>query len=301
MSARGLLLLVLPLALAACQRRDVPIVMPEPVGLGPQVDVDAGVVVIAAAGDISDDVLGDQQATAALVADGGYAAVLLLGDIQYPRGSLDDFQHFFHPTWGRFIEKLRPVPGNHEYLTPGASGYFGYFGKRAGEKGKGWYSFELGAWHLIALNTNNGCSAVSYAPDSEQVKWLREDLAAHRNRCTLAYWHHPRFTSGSSHGDFQRADAFWQTLQQFGADVVLTGHEHIYERFEPIGSVRGFVVGTGGKSHYPVTGAAHQHSEVTNTDAFGLLELTLKPGEYQWRFVPAPPAKFTDQGSDKCR
>ncbi|MBK7860934.1 MAG: metallophosphoesterase [Archangiaceae bacterium] len=288
------------LLVTACKREVTAVLLPPPKDLSPVVDVDAGEVTIAAAGDISDSELGGQVQTAALIADGGYDAVLLLGDDQYPAGSLSDYQRYFEPTWGRFFEKLHPAPGNHEYLLSNARGYFDYFGPRAGERGKGWYSFDLGAWHLIALNTSNGCRAVGCGADSEQVKWLREDLAQHRNRCVLAYWHHPRFCSGIAHGDFEGADVIWRTLQQYGADVVLNGHEHLYERFEPILGLREFVVGTGGVSHYSVKPLKSTHSQLVNTDSFGVLSMTLKPGGYDWRFVPVPGSTFTDTGSDTC-
>ena len=293
-------LLVL-LAFAAC-RSEAPVVLPPlPADLGAVLDVDGGTAVIAAVGDISDTALNGQVDTANLIADAGYQAVLLLGDNQYWMGALSDFQKYFDATYGRFFELLRPVPGNHEYLTPDASGYFEYFGKSAGKPGEGWYSFDLGTWHLIALNTNNGCRAIACGVDSDQLKWLRADLAKHRNRCTLAYWHHPRFSSGSGHGDFVRADAIWKTLAMYGADVVLNGHEHFYERYEPIDGITEFIVGTGGKSHYAVRDAPHEKSAVRNIDTYGVLELTLRPGAYDWRFVPVAGKTFHDSGSASCR
>src|SRR2546423_662027 len=193
--------LVLAVALiAACKRENA---MPlDAATLAPPdaVDVDAGPVTIAAEGDISEAEIDHQAATAALVADGGYDAVLLLGDDQYPAGGIEDYRKYFDPTWGRFIDRIHPTPGNHEYPTPNADGYFTYFGARAGERGKGWYSFDLGAWHLIALNSSDGCKTLSCSASSDQYKWLEADLATHRNRCTLAYWHHPRFSSGLRHG-----------------------------------------------------------------------------------------------------
>ncbi len=285
---------------SAC-KRDAPFVLPElPADLAPVLDADAGTVVIAAAGDISDSQLSAQALTADLVADGGYEAVLLLGDNQYLRGALDDYLRYFDPTWGRFMPKLFPVPGNHEYLTENARGYFDYFGERAGDAKKGYYSFELGAWHVVALNTNSACRAVACDGDSEQVKWLRKDLAAHRNRCTLAYWHHPRFSSGLHHGPFIGAEPIWKTLAQFGADVVLNGHEHFYERFEPIDGMREFIVGTGGVGSYALRPTPLEGSAVRHTGDFGVLELRLRPGGYDWRFVPVTAGGFTDMGSAAC-
>jgi len=294
-------LAALVVLVAACTR-EKPFVLPElPKDLAPVLDADGGTVVIAAAGDISDSRLGGQALTAELVADGGYDAVLILGDNQYLKGTHEDYLRWFEPTWGRFNAKLFPVPGNHEYLTENARGYFTYFGERAGDPKKGWYSYELGAWHIVALNTNNGCRAIACDGDSEQVKWLRRDLEQHRNRCTLAYWHHPRWSSGVHHGPWRGAEALWKTLAQFGADVVLNGHEHFYERFEPIDGMREFIVGTGGVSHYPLKPVPLEGSAVRNTGTFGVLELRLNPGRYDWRFVPVTPGAFTDVGSAACR
>jgi hypothetical protein len=200
------------------------------------------------------------------------------------------------------------VPGNHEYLTDQAAGYFAYFGGRAGPKGKGWYSFDLGSWHLIALNSNcwhvGGCQ-----PGSEQERWLRADLAAHPGRCTLAYWHHARFSSGVENGSSDQVAGLWQTLYEGGVDVALAGHEHNYERFAPLNAsgqvdrargVRQFVVGTGGRSHYrfgdPLTG-----SEVRDSTTFGVLTLQLADQGYRWRFLPAGDGGFNESGSDTCR
>lgn len=298
---RALVLLLLFAAAAAFAREPVAPLLPLPPDLGPVVDVDAGTVRIAAAGDISENELSHQRDTANLVEAGNYDAVLLLGDDQYPSGALADYQKYFDPTWGRFGKKLKPAPGNHEYRTPAGAGYYDYFGARAGTRGEGWYSFDLGAWHFIALNTNDKCKTVPCGPDSLQLKWLREDLIAHRNRCTIAWWHHPRFSSGMAHGNFDGAQAIWQTLQQFGADVVLNGHEHLYERFMPIGGVREFIVGTGGAESYPFRQIAAPFSELRKTGAFGVLELTLRPGGYDWKFRSVPGNDFTDEGSDTCQ
>ncbi|HEX5718236.1 MAG TPA: metallophosphoesterase [Thermoanaerobaculia bacterium] len=218
------------------------------------------------------------------------AAVLLLGDNQYEDGTLAKFQASYDPSWGRLKAITHPVPGNHEYATAGAAGYYGYFGAAAGDPAEGWSSFDLGGWHLIGLNSNcgevGGCGAAS-----PQGQWLAADLAAHPGVCTLAYWHHPRFSSGP-HGDDATTAPFWSLLQTAGADLALVGHDHGYERFAPQSSsgaadpagIRQFVVGTGGKNLTSVT-TVRANSEVRNYSAFGVLELKLWPNGYEWRFV----------------
>ena len=231
-------------------------------------------------------------------------AVTPLGDLQYPSGSLSDFRRSFAPTWGRWFARMRPAPGNHEY-EGGPRGYFAYFGSRAGPGRRGYYSWNLGGWHLISLNGN--CDVVGCGPGSAQERWLRADLAAHPARCTLAYWHQPRFSSGP-HGDSTAVRPLWRDLQAAGADVVLSGHDHDYERFAPQldsgqrDDARGivqFVVGTGGVNHYP---AVHikPNSLVHNNFTFGVLRLILRPTSYSWRFYPERGATFTDAGSARC-
>jgi hypothetical protein len=234
-------------------------------------------------------------------------AVLTLGDNQYENGALAKYQGSYGPSWGRVKGKTKPAPGNHEYLTSGAAGYFGYFGSVAGDPTKGYYSFDLGTWHLISLNSN--CSrAGGCGVGSPQEEWLRADLASHPTACSLAYWHHPRFSSGE-HGSHASMTALWQALQDGGAELVLSGHDHDYERFAPQDAdgtldaahgIRQFVVGTGGKNHYPITGAIVPHSEVRNDDTFGVLELTLRPSGYDWRFLPEAGKTFSDSGSATC-
>jgi hypothetical protein len=198
-----------------------------------------------------------------------------------------------------------PAPGNHDYHEAQAAGYFQYFGNAAGPIGRGYYGFALGKWHLISLNSN--CSEVGGCDEgSAQMKWLRRDLAAHRTSCTLAYWHHPRFSSGR-HGSNRSVAPLWKTLYEWGADVVLVGHDHDYERFAPLNpaggidgkrGIREFVVGTGGKSHYPF-GSTLIGSQVRDATSFGILTLKLKPKGYDWRFVPAT-GSFADHGSGRC-
>jgi acid phosphatase type 7 len=245
-------------------------------------------------------------AVAALAARLRPAAVALLGDLQYNRGTLSEFRGSFARSWGRLGSRLRPAPGNHEYATPGAAGYYSYFGARAGPGRRGYYSFDVGTWHVVSLNSN--CAAVACTPGSAQVRWLRADLAAHRNRCVLAYWHHPRFSSGLR-GNDPAVGTFWNELYRARADVVLTGHDHSYERFaalspagrvDPVRGIRQFVVGTGGVEQRrfltPKPGSLRR-----STGTYGVLALTLRPAGYSWRFVPEPGRSFTDSGSAACR
>lgn len=278
--------------------------------------------VIAAAGDIACDPKSSSyndgngtktnchmKATSDLLVNSNLAAVLPLGDIQYEYGNFQAFQESYDRTWGRVKSISRPAVGNHEYYNSNAdaSGYFQYFGKEAaGDAKKGYYSYDIGKWHLIALNSN--CSKVGGCKkDSPQEQWLKADLAAHPNTCTLAYWHHPRFSSGE-HGSDSDYDAFWQDLYQAGVEIVLNGHDHDYERFAPqdpsgkIDSQRGirqFVVGTGGKNHYEFK-TIEPNSEVRNADTYGVLKLTLHPTGYSWQFVPEAGQSFTDSGKDSC-
>ncbi len=284
--------------------------------------------VIAAAGDIACDPTsssfnsGDggssscrQKYTSDLLIDAGLAAILPLGDVQYYCGGYQAFLQSYDLSWGRVKSISRPVVGNHEYLTSngtdctndneGAAGYFRYFGSAAGNPSQGYYSYDIGTWHLIALNSScskaGGCSSTS-----PQGKWLAADLAAHSNYCTLAYWHIPLFSSGGR--ALENTKPIWQTLYEYDVDVVLTGHDHIYERFAPqtadgtldaARGIREFVVGTGGSNHSSITTIA-ANSEVRNTDTFGVLKLTLRPTSYDWEFVPEAGKTFTDSGTANC-
>jgi acid phosphatase type 7 len=284
--------------------------------------------VIAAAGDIACDPansvfnngLGNSNAcrqkyTSDLLVNAGLSAVLDLGDNQYYCGGYQAFMQSYDLSWGRVKSITHPTVGNHEYLTSGgtgcdisneaAAGYFQYFGAAAGTPGSGYYSFDIGAWHIIALNSNctdaGGCGS-----SSPQYAWLQGDLAAHPNQCTLAYWHIPLFSSGG------RAAAnsltFWQLLYKAHADLILNGHDHIYERFAPQNStgvldnangIREFIVGTGGSDHTTITSLA-ANSELHNTDTFGVLKLTLHSTGYDWHFVPEAGGTFSDSGSGVC-
>jgi hypothetical protein len=268
-----------------------------PVPSGPPPDA-----VLLAVGDIAScDVSADEQVGKLAARLEG--TVALLGDIAYPRGSAVDFASCFDPTWGPMRPRLRPAPGNHEYETKGASGYFAYFGAGAGRIGEGWYSYDLGAWHLIALNST--CDAIGgCGPGSPQLAWLLQDLAssgaARPGACTLAYWHHPRWSSGR-HGNDDMTDPPWDALAAAGADVVLFGHDHDYERMEPIDGIRSFVVGTGGRSLYEWPGSVLPATEVRANDTYGLLQLTLGEAGYAWEFIPATGGSFSDSGSGVCR
>ncbi|MGH7515412.1 MAG: Ig-like domain-containing protein [Gemmatimonadales bacterium] len=259
--------------------------------------------VLLAAGDIASCSSSGDEATAKLL-DALTGTVATLGDNAYDSGTPSEFANCYDPTWGRHKSRTRPSPGNHDYTTAGATGYYGYFGTSAGPSGQGYYSYDLGDWHIVSLNSNVGMAA-----GSAQEKWLRADLAASTKRCTLAYWHHPRFSSGTKHGNFTAAQPIWQALYDLNADVVLSGHEHNYERFGPqtaagvadaARGIREFVVGTGGESHYNDLGTAKPNSQLFNGTTWGVLKLTLGTGSYSWQFVPIAGQSFTDSGSGSC-
>jgi acid phosphatase type 7 len=251
-----------------------------------------------------------QRHTSDLLVDRGYDAVLPLGDIQYQLGRLEAFRASYEPSWGRVKSITRPVPGNHDYGTPGARGYFDYFNGvsandgSAGRRGRGYYSFDLGRWHVVALNSN--CRQVRCGRGSAQLRWLRADLRRSGRRCVLAYSHHPRFSSGE-HGDSPRLRLIFRALTRSGVDLLLSGHDHHYERFAPRrggGAVdrergtRQFVVGTGGRSLIPLPGRPDRASGTAIDSAFGVLRLRLRPRGYGWRF--ASEAGVLDRGAGRC-
>jgi hypothetical protein len=263
-------------------------------------------VFLVAAGDIADCAdLSGAEATAKLL-ENLSGTVLAIGDLAYPDGTKENFA-CYDKTWGRVKQRTRPAVGNHEFHSKGATYYFEYFGKVAGDPKDGFYSYNLGAWHIIALNSEclevGGCNA-----GSREEQWLRADLAAHPKACTLAYFHKPLFSSGGKHGDDLELRPFFQALYDANADVILNGHDHDYERFapqdangkaDPARGVREFVVGTGGKNHRPF-GEPHANSEVRDTTSFGVLKMTLKPNGYDWKFIPEAGKTFTDSGSGTC-
>jgi hypothetical protein len=232
-------------------------------------------------------------------------AVLVMGDLAYWNGSAEEFTDCYDPSWGRHKDRSYPVPGNHEYNSPEARPYFDYWGERAGETGKGYYSFDLGAWHIVALNSN-----IAAAQGSEQEAWLRRDLAEAEADCILAYWHHPPFSSGL-HGDLPQMRDSYRALYEAGASIVLGGHNHNYERFAPMDpegrpdpehGLRSFVVGTGGAQLRPrkIRQPPGENSEVINGNTWGVLELTLHEESYAWRFVPVDGHSFEDSGRAPC-
>jgi hypothetical protein len=269
---------------------------PAPIGPAPI----APPATIVAAGDVGVCGRAEVEATARVI-DGVPGPVLGLGDLAYPDGSARDFANCYDPSWGRHRARTRPAPGNHEYRSPGAVPYYDYFGATAGPPGRGYYSFREGEWLLISLNSN-----VAADPGSAQVAWLRSTLTAEPAKCTLAYWHHPVFSSGP-HGSNGTMRAIWQVLQEAGADVVLVGHDHIYERFAPqnadgrrdVAGMRQFTVGTGGAAPTGIRALA-ANSEVVGTEE-GLLRLTLRADAYDWQFVPIAGRSFSDSGSSVCR
>src|SRR6266487_2787433 len=284
--------------------------------------------VIAAAGDIACDPVSRsfnrgngtlrfcrQKETSDLLVNAGLAAVLSLGDNQYYCGGYQAFLQSYDLSWGRVKLITHPVVGNHEYLTSkgtdctsaneGAAGYFNYFGSAAGKPGQGYYSYDIGTWHLIAINSNCG-DAGGCSPTSPQGQWLEADLAAHSNFCTLAYWHIPLFSSGGRAAS--NTKTIWQSLYDHDVEIVLNGHDHIYERFAPqtpdgtldmVHGIREFIIGTGGANHSSLELIA-PNSEVRNAETYGVLKLTLHPNSYHWEFVPEVGKKFTDSGTQVC-
>lgn len=264
--------------------------------------------VLVGAGDITNCNRTQDEATAQLL-DGIAGTVFTLGDNAYPNGTLTQFDNCYGPTWGRHKDRTRPSPGNHDYHTAGATGYYTYLGAAASpldtnctSNCKGYYSYPLGDWHIIVLN-----SEIDHDAGSAQEQWLRADLAANQSICTLAYWHKPRFSSGQ-HGNNSTVQPFWQALYDYEADVVLNGHDHTYERFalqnptgqaDPARGIREFVVGTGGASLYSFP-TIRPNSEVRNNTTWGVLKLTLHPTSYDWEFIPVAGQTFHDSGTDNC-
>ena len=280
------------------------------------VEVTGGDPILVGAGDIADlptGPFGSDEATAQLLdaivgANPGRVTVFAVGDLAYEDGTATEFSNYYDPTWGRHKAITKPAPGNHEYQTSGAAPYFSYFGATAGEPGKRYYAYNLGSWRIYALNSELQHGSGFPGDGLVEELWLRNDLAANAaTRCVLAYWHEPRFSSGPI-GNDMAMQGVWQALNDYGAEVAITGHEHNYQRFAPLNAsggldvangVREFVVGTGGKSR------ANFPAPIANTEAydwsgFGVLKLTLHPSSYDFVFIPEAGKTFTDSGSGAC-
>lgn len=262
-------------------------------------------VTLVGAGDITSCSQDNDAATARLLGKIP-GTVFTLGDNVYPYGTAQKLRDCYKPTWGRYKKRTRPAVGNHDYdQTTRAQPYFDYFGARSGTVRRGYYSYDRGSWHVVVLNSNcdriGGCGETS-----AQGRWLRKDLARNDNRCALAYFHHPLYASGNGTAQVK---PFWNMLQKKGADVILAGHAHRYERYAPMtpggtqtaNGIRQFVVGTGGEP-----GGTQIHREdapnmqVVEPNAFGVLKLGLRSGSYSWKFVPVAGESFTDSGTDRC-
>ncbi len=275
---------------------------------GPATGQEGGDPVLVGAGDIGSCRNPGVAQTASLVALAGIdATVATFGDHAYPRGTDANFAECYEPFWGQFKARTMPSPGNHEYETPGASGYFKYFGAAAGDPGEGYYSYDLGSWHIVALNSN--CKQVGGCEyKSTQGRWLRRDLTKHPARCTLAYFHHPLYASGNGY-DSPKVKPFWHILYNHHVDVILSGHAHRYERFariRPSGKrssargIRQFIVGTGGAMGGDQHGPDEPRVQAKKIGAPGVLKLELGSRFYRWKFVPVAGRHYTDSGRARC-
>lgn len=248
------------------------------------------------AGDISSCSNNNDTKTAQLLANIS-GTVFTAGDNAYDNGSSAEYANCYNPTWGQYKSRTKPVPGNHEYNTSGASGYFNYFGGIPR-----YYAYDKGAWRIYALN-----SEIDTSSTSAQVTWLKNDLAANPKTCVMAYWHRPRWSSGSTHGSDSKMQTIWTILYNARAELVITGHEHNYERFAPMNQngqavtngLREIVVGTGGAGHYGF-GTILAASRARNASTYGVLELTLNSGSYAWKFIPIAGQSYTDSGTTNC-
>jgi hypothetical protein len=294
---------IIPVFLAGAARLSAQQAMPSPSPFPAPAPGETAVLI--GAGDIADCSHIEEARKTAAIVENIPGTVFTLGDNAYPSGTAEQFGACYAPTWGRFKNRTRPAPGNHDYRTRGAAAYFSYFGKAAGDPDKGYYSYDLGAWHILVINSN--CNEVGGCKrGSPQEAWVKEDLAAHPALCTVAMWHHPRFSSAEHGDDFSMRDIF-KDLYDAGVDVALAGHDHTYERFAPLDpsgkadpqrGVRQFVAGTGGRSLYKFLNV-HAASEVRENQTYGVLKLTLRADSYDWQFLAAE-GTFTDSGSERC-
>lgn len=262
--------------------------------------------VLVGAGDIADCGTNGDEATAALL-DDIPGTVFTTGDNAYPNGRPEDFADCYAPSWGRHLARTWPAPGNHDWHTPGLAGYRAYFGEAAvGPDGTTWYARDLGTWRVIVLDS--ACEDVGgCGPGSVQGRWLAEELATHDPMCSVAIFHHPRFSSGAVHGDQKDVAPLWDALYAAGVDVVLNGHEHVYERFAPqdpsgredrAAGIRQFTIGTGGRD-LRTFAEPRPNSKLRAAVAFGVLALTLRSTSYEWRFITAD-SDFSDYGTTGC-
>jgi hypothetical protein len=254
--------------------------------------------VIAGAGDIATSG-GKRAATADVLGAINPTVVFTLGDNAYPDGTLTQFQNYYNPSWGSFKTKTNPAPGNHDYHTSGAGGYFSYFGSRAPAA---YYAWNIGAWRFYSLN-----SEIAHDASSTQISWLKQDLAANPKACVGAYWHKPLFSSGQ-HGNIAGGRPFWDALYAANADLILVGHDHTYERFAPQNpsgqldtarGIREFVVGTGGAGLYAFP-TIRPNSQVRQNSVWGVIKLTLHASSYDWKFEPIAGQTFAESGSQTC-
>ena len=252
--------------------------------------------ILVGAGDISSCDNDNDEATAKLL-DTIPGTVFVLGDNVYLDGTFEEFTDCYHPTWGRHKDRTKPVPGNHEYFTSGAEGYFAYF-----DNIPSYYAYDLGAWRIYALNSEIDVSATG-----AQVKWLENELAANARLCVLAYWHKPRWSSRYEDGSDATFDALWKTLHDAGAELIVNSHIHNYERFKEMNAdgaaaspgLREIVAGTGGVNHDGYV-TSLPTSEVRNASTYGVLKLILGPASYSWQFIPVTGESFTDSGTTDC-
>lgn len=299
----ALLMMILLIGIAIVWQVSRPAPLP-PYVPGTPIPEPVGAEVIIAAGDIATCDTNHDEGTARVV-EGIEGTVLALGDNAYETGSPTEYRDCYGPTWGRFKDRTRPVPGNHEYETPEAAGYFGYFGAAVGTAAQPWYAYDLGAWRLYALDSE--CSVDDRCDAAAELAWIQSDLASNPRQCVLAYWHQPRFSSGR-HGDNVEMQSLWAELATAGADVVLQGHDHLYERFAPIDGlgdiapatgIRSWVLGTGGGEVYEFHDI-RAGSEVRDAGAFGVLVMTLRADSYDWRFASSEEGSFFDSGTGQC-
>jgi hypothetical protein len=302
--------LVIPIT--AAQQSSKSTAQPKHAAHPPAESADGKPFVLVGAGDIAScRALEGAEQTAKLI-ESIPGEVFAAGDLAYEKGTAEEFRDCYDKTWGKFKNRTHPSPGNHEFGSKDGSPYFDYWGDKAGPRGKGYYSFDLGVWHVISLNTNcpqmepKGC-----AVGSDEEIWLKKDLATHPNSCILAFGHHTLYSSGvlKNHALHPELRPLWQALYNAHADLVINGHEHSYERFapqdpngnaDPKNGIREIVVGTGGRSHDPL-GFPIANSEKRNAESFGVLKLTLWPGKYGWEFIPTDAVKgFRDSGVGVC-